>query len=85
MRTDRDKPTKAFTTASVGSLGLEMGIAVLIGCLFGMWLDDSLGTEPWLLLLFLGFGIAAGFKGMLRAAREARQASEEGGAEASET
>ena len=65
----------AWVYASVSSLGLEMGISVAVGCGIGLWADKQFGTEPWLLLLFLGFGIAAGFKGMFRAAREAQRAA----------
>jgi ATP synthase protein I len=55
----------------MASLGLEMGLAVAIGAGIGYLLDSWLGTRPWLLLLFLLFGIAAGFKGMFDAARRA--------------
>jgi ATP synthase protein I len=48
-----------------------MGLAVAIGAGIGYLLDDWLGTTPWLLLVFLMFGIAAGFKGVIDAARRA--------------
>ncbi|UCF31057.1 MAG: AtpZ/AtpI family protein [bacterium] len=51
------------------SLGLEMGAAVVIGLLFGVFLDRKLGTEPWLTLLFLAFGFAAAAKAVVRAVR----------------
>jgi ATP synthase protein I len=72
-----EEPTPVFKTYSVASVGLEMGLAVAIGALMGVWLDKTFGTRPWLLLLFLAFGIAAGFKGMLRAAREVRREFDE--------
>jgi ATP synthase protein I len=63
-----------FKAARMASIGLEMGVAVLIGWGVGYWLDGKLGTKPWLMLVFLLFGVAAGFKGMISAAREsARQ------------
>jgi F0F1-type ATP synthase assembly protein I len=61
-----------FRAAQAASLGLEMGIAVAIGAGIGYLLDASFGTRPWLMLVFLLFGIAAGFKGMFAAARRAR-------------
>jgi ATP synthase protein I len=70
-----DQPRRIVSAFSVSSVGLEMGLAVAIGCSIGYWLDRRLGTSPWLLLLFLGFGIAAAFKGLVRAAREAQRAS----------
>src|SRR5215510_7978737 len=65
-----------YNMLSASSIGLELGIAVLIALLFGMWLDSKLGTEPWLMLLCLCFGFTAGFRGVLRAVRRAdREAS----------
>jgi ATP synthase protein I len=59
---------------SASSAGLELGLAVIIGLLIGMWLDKQLGTEPWLMLLFLVFGLVAGFRNVLRAASRAEKA-----------
>jgi ATP synthase protein I len=39
----------------------------VIGLLVGMWLDGRLGTTPWMMLLWLCIGLAAGFRGVLRA------------------
>jgi len=43
-----------------------LGAAVMAGLLFGQWLDGKFGTAPWLMLLFLGFGMAAGFRSIFR-------------------
>ena len=51
------------------AVGMEMGIAVGIGYWVGSWLDGKFGTEPYLMMLMLLFGIAAGFKGVIDAAR----------------
>lgn len=63
-----------------------MGLAVLVGWWIGQWLDGKLGTEPYLMLLFLGCGIAAAFKGLIRTARQTKRAvaesDEAGGAHA---
>lgn len=50
-----------------------MAVATFIGWGIGYWLDSQFGTEPWLMLVFLLLGVAAGFKGVLRAAREAQE------------
>lgn len=49
------------------TVGLELGLSVLVGLIIGQWLDERLGTEPWLLLLFLLLGMAAGFRSVYRA------------------
>lgn len=68
---DPDKPHPFVQKAKLASVGLEMGLAVAIGLGIGYWLDKYFATEPILLIVFLLFGIAAGFRGMVRAAKEA--------------
>jgi len=61
-----DKETKqtAIQMARVSSVGIAMVIAIF-GCFYlGRWLDQQLETEPYLTLLFLLIGIAAGFRNM---------------------
>ncbi len=58
----------------VASVGMEMAIAVVIGTLGGSWLDQRLQTRPWLALMGMFFGVAAGFRGVLRVARQHEQA-----------
>src|SRR3569623_2087453 len=54
------KTKRAYNALSASSVGLELGIAVIVGVLGGMWLDSHFGTTPWLMLLFLVFGLVAG-------------------------
>jgi ATP synthase protein I len=65
-----------YQTLSASSVGLELGLAVVLGVLFGRWLDGKLGTTPWLMLVFLVLGFAAGFRGVVRAVRRADRAAE---------
>jgi ATP synthase protein I len=66
------KRTRAvYDSLSASSVGLELGIAVLICTLVGHYLDEQAGTEPWLLLGFLALGLTAGFRNVLRAVRRA--------------
>jgi ATP synthase protein I len=48
------------------TVGLELSLSVVIGALFGHWLDRKFGTEPWLMLFWLLCGIAAGFRSLYR-------------------
>jgi ATP synthase protein I len=52
------------------AVGLELGIAVFLGYLLGHWLDEEAGTEPYLMVLFVLLGAAAGFKGLVSIVRK---------------
>ncbi len=47
-------------------LGTELVSATLVGGAIGYGLDKWLATTPWLMVLFLIFGIAAGFRNLYR-------------------
>ena len=64
------KPKPLIELLKLSSLGLEMGIAVIIGLLVGTWLDKKFGTSPWLTMLFLCFGFAAAGKAVVRSLRK---------------
>jgi ATP synthase protein I len=53
-----------------GALGLEMAISVVIGMAIGWWLDGRLGTTPWLMVVWIGFGFAAGVRSLWRSAKK---------------
>ena len=65
--------SRFFRAASLASVGLEMGVAVLVGWWFGQFLDKEFDTTPWLMILFLLFGVAAAFKAIIRTAKQAQQ------------
>jgi F0F1-type ATP synthase assembly protein I len=71
-----------FHGLSASSAGLELGIAVALGAMFGRWLDGKLGTDPWMLLVGLAIGLIAGFRGVLRAVARADKAAQAEAAEA---
>lgn len=37
----------------IGSFGLTIGAAILIGYYTGTYIDGRLGTEPWFMLIFI--------------------------------
>jgi F0F1-type ATP synthase assembly protein I len=66
---------RMYDGLSASSAGLELGIAVGLGAVFGAWLDGKLGTAPWMMLIFLILGTIAGFRGVLRAVARAERAA----------
>lgn len=70
------RPTrKAYEALNASSVGLELGISVVLGLLAGYYLDKELGTSPWLLFVFLAFGLVAGFRGVLRYVQKSDRAA----------
>jgi ATP synthase protein I len=65
--------------AALSALGIEIAAAVCIGALIGYWLDERFHTQPWLLLLFTGFGIAAAVKGVWRELKKFQQGQKKNG------
>jgi ATP synthase protein I len=59
--------------AELSSVGFAMVLATVIGLAGGYFLDQWLGTKPWLLLLGLGLGIAAGFVIFFRSVNRANR------------
>ena len=55
------------------ALGFEMSLSVVIGLGIGYYLDKWLGTAPWLMILWLGFGFAAGVRSLFRAAKRSEK------------
>ncbi len=50
------------------ALGLELAIAVILGLAIGYYLDKWLGTGPWMTVVWIGIGFAAGVRSLYRAA-----------------
>lgn len=72
----KDKALReAIASASV--VGLNLVSATFVGLLVGFWLDRWLGTKPWLLLLFLVLGIAAGFKNVVSEVKKIQKADKD--------
>ncbi|HEX7520373.1 MAG TPA: AtpZ/AtpI family protein [Candidatus Deferrimicrobium sp.] len=67
--TDR-QDRKAFfrELAKYSALGLEMALSVVIGMGIGYYLDRWLGTGPWLTVVWIALGFAAGVRSLYRAA-----------------
>jgi ATP synthase protein I len=80
------QPSKLSRYLRFSSIGLELGGAVILGLVIGQWLDDGIPrwsegkihTSPWLTLLFLGFGMAAGFRSIFRLLKDLNTPPESG-------
>jgi ATP synthase protein I len=57
----------------LSTIGLALVIATVIGLAGGYYLDRWLGTSPWLTLIGLMLGIAAGFVNLFRAVKRAEK------------
>lgn len=68
-----DQPTPWRRYLRFSSMGIELGLSVMAGLIGGQWLDKKFGTTPWLLLVGLLLGMAAGFRSMWRALRALKQ------------
>jgi len=74
---DKSRQGEAGDTGAMppGGLGqairmaAEMVAALVLGAIVGSLLDSWLGTQPWLLIVFLFIGIASGTLNAYRAAR----------------
>jgi len=63
MKNDKNSsPLRAIVL--VGTIGIEMAVSVLFGYWIGTWLDETLHTSPWLMLVGILFGLAVGIYGI---------------------
>ena len=65
----------SYNTMSATSVGMELGLSVVIALLIGYYLDGYLGTTPWLMFAWLGLGLFSGFRGVVRAMNRADRAA----------
>lgn len=61
---DKDLKKTIKDLGFVSTVGMAMAFSIALGALVGFYLDKWLGTTPWLMLLFLGFGIVAAFRNL---------------------
>jgi ATP synthase protein I len=50
----------------LSSIGLALPSSIAIGLFVGYYLDKLFGTDPWLLIIFLLFGVASGIISLIR-------------------
>jgi ATP synthase protein I len=59
--------------AYYSTVGLSVALSIFIGLAIGVYLDRRYDTTPWLTLIFLVLGIAAGFKNIGLAIKKSRK------------
>ena len=69
-RMEEDKKRFYRQFARFSTIGLEMGLSVAIGLAIGYYLDRYFQTKPWLTIIFLLLGVAAGFRSLSSLAKE---------------
>ena len=68
---DDDKRQLFRSLGFLSGVGISMVAASFIGLFIGIYLDKWLDTKPWMTIIWLGFGIAAGFRNIFILTRRA--------------
>jgi ATP synthase protein I len=71
---NKPKPSRGFKEVSTYGIATrlvaELIAGILVGVLFGWYLDQWLDTKPWLMILLIVIGSAAGIMNVMRAAKQ---------------
>ena len=59
---EKDRREFARALSFLSQIGITIVVCIMIGIFLGRFLDNLLGTSPWLLLVFTLLGAAAAFK-----------------------
>jgi ATP synthase protein I len=61
-----DKQKRARQIGAYVTIPFVLAVPPVLGWFVGSWLDGKLGTEPYLMYLFLLLGFVAGFRELYR-------------------
>ena len=64
------KKTVIGKIITYSSIGIQIGFAIAIGVIAGVYLDQWLSTGPWLTLLGLLIGLVSGFTRLYQIGKE---------------
>ena len=67
---DDTKQNRARTLGIAFMIPVHLAVCIALPTWFGSWLDNRFNTGPWLLLVCLFLGIAAGFKQVVELIRK---------------
>ena len=77
MVDDRDQSSLWTTFSKLSYIGIFFGVAICIGFFGGRWLDTRWLTTPWLSVFGLLVGVAAGFRELVRIAKQVQKDEED--------
>ncbi|MGQ0672349.1 MAG: AtpZ/AtpI family protein [Hyphomicrobium sp.] len=64
-----DQRARGAAYGKASKIAIELVVGILVGGFLGRVFDTYLGTAPWLMVLFLLLGFAAGLMNVIRTAR----------------
>ena len=76
MTEQNDQNNIVRTLLSYSSLGIEMGLCVVIGLAIGHYLDKYFTTDPYCTFIFMIFGIVAAFRAVYSAYKRLKRDDE---------
>lgn len=76
MTVQDNQKNVARSLLSYSSLGIEMGLCVVIGLAIGHYLDKHFTTYPCLTFIFMLFGIVAAFRAVYSAYKRLKRDDE---------
>lgn len=74
---DAGQPSAASSKAVGMRIGIDLFSGVVFGVVVGLALDRWLGTAPWLMIVFIVLGTAAGILNVIRTAKEEEKKSQD--------
>ena len=75
--TTRRGAAGAVSGMEFAGIGIQFALTILLFVFAGVWLDNRLGTSPWLVLVFVFVGAAGGFYSMYRRVTAAQRRSKD--------
>jgi ATP synthase protein I len=71
-----DQRARGAAMGQAMKIAIELVVGIAVGGFIGKVLDDQFGTRPWLLIVFLMLGFAAGMLNIVRTARRLQAEAE---------
>lgn len=71
-----DQQARGAAMGQAMKIAVELVVGIAVGGFIGKVLDDQFGTRPWLLIVFLMLGFAAGMLNIVRTAKRLQAEAE---------